>query len=86
MIMGPVQSFADLLADPQCIANDYVVELEHPTVGTLREVGTPIYLSETPGRAPLGRRPSSASTPKRCCSSTATTGSRSRSYAPRGAI
>ncbi len=50
MIMGPVQSYADLLTDPQCIANDYIVELEHPAVGTLKEVGTPIYFSETPGR------------------------------------
>jgi len=50
MIMGPVQTFADLETDPQCIANDYIVELEHPTLGKLKEVGTPIYFSETPGR------------------------------------
>ena len=30
------------------IANNYVVELEHPQLGTIREVGMPIRFSRTP--------------------------------------
>ena len=49
-VAGELVQAAGLRTDPQCIANDYIVELEHPAVGTLKEVGTPIYFSETPGR------------------------------------
>lgn len=47
---APVQSYADLAEDPQMIANDYLVDVQHPTFGTLREIGIPVRLSETPGR------------------------------------
>ena len=50
IVVGPVQTFADLWTDPQCVANGYLAELEHPTRGTLREVGVPVSLSATPGK------------------------------------
>ena len=50
MIVGPVQRLPELWTDPQCIANDYLVELEHPGRGTLKEVGVTIRMSATPGR------------------------------------
>lgn len=32
------------------LANDYIVELEHPTEGTIVEAGCPIRFSETPAK------------------------------------
>jgi len=44
----------DLAEDPQMLANDYVIDFDHPTHGATRYVGIPVGLSETPGavRAP----------------------------------
>jgi CoA:oxalate CoA-transferase len=49
-----VNSLNDLPSDPQMLANDYVVDFEHPTHGKTQYVGIPVRLSETPGsiRAP----------------------------------
>jgi crotonobetainyl-CoA:carnitine CoA-transferase CaiB-like acyl-CoA transferase len=52
-----VQTFSDLLVDPQVWANDYLVEYEHPFLR--RKVvmpGFPIFLSETPAQ-PRGAAP-----------------------------
>ncbi len=49
--VGPVQNYADLTADPQCIANEYLVKVPHPAAGELLQVGVTPYLSKTPGRA-----------------------------------
>ncbi len=51
---GPINDMAQVYADPQVIARDMVVEVEHPTAGTIRNVGIPVKLSETPGNI---RRP-----------------------------
>lgn len=45
---APVNSYADIASDPQVLANDYVVELEHPQLGKIRETGMPIRFSRTP--------------------------------------
>jgi crotonobetainyl-CoA:carnitine CoA-transferase CaiB-like acyl-CoA transferase len=49
-----VNSLNDLPSDPQMLANDYIVDFEHPTQGKTQYVGIPVRLSETPGsiRAP----------------------------------
>jgi crotonobetainyl-CoA:carnitine CoA-transferase CaiB-like acyl-CoA transferase len=44
-----VNSVGDLPTDPQVVANDYVVEVEHPQHGPTQMVGIPVGLSETPG-------------------------------------
>lgn len=44
-----VNSVDDLPDDPQVKANDYVVEVDHPTHGPTEMVGVPVGLSETPG-------------------------------------
>ncbi len=44
-----VNSVDDLPDDPQVIANDYIVEMDHPQHGPTKMVGIPVALSETPG-------------------------------------
>jgi crotonobetainyl-CoA:carnitine CoA-transferase CaiB-like acyl-CoA transferase len=45
-----VNAVEDLPTDPQMLANDYVVDFEHPTYGTIQMLGMPVRLSETPGQ------------------------------------
>jgi CoA:oxalate CoA-transferase len=52
-IFTVVNSVDDLPNDPQVLANDYIVDLEHPQFGTTQVVGIPVRLRETPGRVRL---------------------------------
>jgi formyl-CoA transferase len=45
---GPINSYADVFADPQIVARGMVVDVEHPTLGAIRALGSPIKLSATP--------------------------------------
>ena len=45
---GPINTYADVLADEQITAREMVVETHHPTLGRLRTLGTPLKLSRTP--------------------------------------
>jgi crotonobetainyl-CoA:carnitine CoA-transferase CaiB-like acyl-CoA transferase len=47
---APVNNVAEMVADPQVEAREMFVEMDHPTYGPLRTTGTPLKLSETPGR------------------------------------
>jgi crotonobetainyl-CoA:carnitine CoA-transferase CaiB-like acyl-CoA transferase len=47
--VGKVYEPEEMVADPQVQARDMVVEVKHPTLGTIREFGIPIKLSGTPG-------------------------------------
>jgi crotonobetainyl-CoA:carnitine CoA-transferase CaiB-like acyl-CoA transferase len=47
---GPINSIADMAADPQALARAMVVDLEHPRAGTTRALGLPIKLSASPGK------------------------------------
>ena len=51
---GPINDMAQVYADPQVIARDMVVEIDHPAAGPIRNIGIPIKFSETPGTV---RRP-----------------------------
>jgi crotonobetainyl-CoA:carnitine CoA-transferase CaiB-like acyl-CoA transferase len=56
--VGPVQSVADIFADPHVRAREMLVEVEQPGSGTRRAIaGSPIKLTLTPTavrrRAPL---------------------------------
>jgi len=46
-----------VFADPQVVAREMVVETEHPTLGRLKTLGSPIKMSATPPvvsrRAPM---------------------------------
>ncbi len=54
---GPINDYAHVLNDPQVRARDMVIEIEHPTLGVQKALGSPIKMSATPanatGRAPL---------------------------------
>ncbi len=45
---GPINDYAEVMADPHVRARELVVETVHPTLGRIRTLGTPIKLSETP--------------------------------------
>ncbi len=43
-----VKTFEEACQDPQIIARNMVVELDHPKLGKIRNVGSPVKLSRTP--------------------------------------
>jgi crotonobetainyl-CoA:carnitine CoA-transferase CaiB-like acyl-CoA transferase len=47
---APVNNVAEMVADPQVQAREMFVERDHPIYGSLTTTGTPLKLSETPGR------------------------------------
>lgn len=47
---GPVNTIGDMVNDPQTLARDMVVELDHPRAGRTRAIGLPIKFSATPGK------------------------------------
>ena len=48
---GPINSYAEVFADPQIVARDMIVDVEHPTLGRTQALGSPIKLSATPAMA-----------------------------------
>ena len=48
MICAPVQDYEALVADPQALANEYLLTVDHPTNGPTQVVGFPWKFSETP--------------------------------------
>jgi crotonobetainyl-CoA:carnitine CoA-transferase CaiB-like acyl-CoA transferase len=52
---GPVNDVATALADPQAIARDAVVAYDHPALGTVRQVASPLRLDDAP--VPARRAP-----------------------------
>ena len=54
---GPINDYAQVFADPQVVARDMIVETDHPTLGPLKTLGSPIKMSATPPdvsrRAPM---------------------------------
>ncbi len=51
---SPVLSIGDMLADPQVVARDMVVEVEHSRIGRTRALGSPVKFSATPTRIERG--------------------------------
>jgi crotonobetainyl-CoA:carnitine CoA-transferase CaiB-like acyl-CoA transferase len=54
---GPINNYAEVFADPQVTAREMVVDVEHPVLGAMKALGSPLKLSGTPvnprRRAPL---------------------------------
>ncbi len=46
---APCQRPGEVLEDPQALANECIVEAEHPVHGKVRLVGHPLHFSKTPG-------------------------------------
>jgi crotonobetainyl-CoA:carnitine CoA-transferase CaiB-like acyl-CoA transferase len=51
---GPVNDMLQALADPQTIAREMVVEVEHSMLGSVKTIGLPIKFSQTPGKVRSG--------------------------------
>jgi len=51
IIYGPLQTIPEVLADPQVLANDYIVEVQHPSFGPVKIPGIPHKFSETPAES-----------------------------------
>jgi CoA:oxalate CoA-transferase len=47
---GPVNGVAEVFADPQIVAQEMVLDVDHPGFGIVRMLGFPIKLSDTPCR------------------------------------
>jgi crotonobetainyl-CoA:carnitine CoA-transferase CaiB-like acyl-CoA transferase len=51
VVSAPINTLLDASVDPDVVANNYVIEVDHPKVGKIREVGFPWKFSKTPPRA-----------------------------------
>ena len=49
---GPIHDYEEVFADPHTQAREMEVTLEHPVEGTIRALGIPVKLSDTPGADP----------------------------------
>ena len=45
---GSVREISEVLADPQLAARQMIAEVQHPTIGSTRVIGSPLKLSATP--------------------------------------
>ena len=45
---GPINNYAEVMADPHIQARELVVETDHPSLGRIKTLGTPLKLSDTP--------------------------------------
>ncbi|MFC1819849.1 CaiB/BaiF CoA transferase family protein [Thermodesulfobacteriota bacterium] len=45
---APLHEFLDVAKDPQVIANDYIIDFDHPVQGPVKLVNFPVQFSETP--------------------------------------
>jgi crotonobetainyl-CoA:carnitine CoA-transferase CaiB-like acyl-CoA transferase len=52
---GPINDVASALEDPQVVARGAVIDIEHPTLGSVRQVATPLRFDDFP--APQRRGP-----------------------------
>lgn len=46
---GPVRYLDETFSDPQVLHREMVVEVDHPRIGKVKQLGLPIKLSDTPG-------------------------------------
>ena len=44
---APVYAMDEVFSDPQVLHRDMLVEMEHPTAGTIKQIGTPFKFSES---------------------------------------
>jgi crotonobetainyl-CoA:carnitine CoA-transferase CaiB-like acyl-CoA transferase len=51
---GPVNDMLQALEDPQTLAREMVVEVDHSTLGPVKTIGLPVKFSQTPGKVRSG--------------------------------
>ncbi len=49
LLFGPANTVTDLVSDPQVVANQYIVDFDHPVWGPTKFSGYPVEFIETPG-------------------------------------
>lgn len=47
---GPIYNYKEVFEDPHTLAREMMVEMDHPVEGTVKGLGIPVKLSETPGK------------------------------------
>ena len=47
-IYGRVQTPMEVVTDPQALANDFYVDVEHPNAGPIKLLSTPVKFSDNP--------------------------------------
>jgi len=50
LVFSPVLNLTELASDPQVTVNEYIIDVAHPTLGSVKLVGHPIKFSETPAQ------------------------------------
>jgi len=48
IVVAPVNTLADVVEDPQAIANDYIMEQDYPGHGKVKVAGVPVHFSKMP--------------------------------------
>ena len=48
LLYGPVQNLPELVTDPQVLANDYIIDFNHPVYNMMKMIGFPYKFSDTP--------------------------------------
>jgi len=51
IVSAPINTLLEASVDPDVIANNYVIEVDHPRAGKIKEVGFPWKFSRTPAKA-----------------------------------
>jgi len=51
IVSAPINTLLEASRDPDVIANNYVIEVDHPRVGKIKEVGLPWKFHKTPAKA-----------------------------------
>ncbi len=51
VVSAPINTLPEVAVDPDVIANNYIIEVDHPKVGKVKEVGYPWKFSKTPAKA-----------------------------------
>jgi crotonobetainyl-CoA:carnitine CoA-transferase CaiB-like acyl-CoA transferase len=50
IVFSPVLELTEIDSDPQVLANEYITDVDHPSLGKVRLIGIPIKFSQTPAQ------------------------------------